>query len=261
MRLNKLSKNARRFVKNKGDEDMKGRNNTPNTKAEKSNVRATGSREPIVPLNDKQKEYIEALKDDDCSVIVVTGVLGSSKTFLPSAIAGDKLVDDKNFRVVIARPAEGKAKSLGFTKGDFNEKQAGWCAPITDTIKQRTGIGNYEAWLGNERIILLPLEQVKGRSFDDCWIIADEFEDVDVDTAKSLATRIGQNSKLILTGDIAQQDLKRHSGLQYILSVLQEFKLPIKHIDFNSWDYCVRSDSAKMLGMAFEAFDKLKEKK
>lgn len=252
-----MSKSAQRYKKTTIEgEDMKGANNHRITKTEKSDIRAVTTKQPIVPLNKKQKEYMDALQDEDCSAIVVTGVLGSSKTFLPSALAGDKLLTDKNFRVVIARPAEGKAKSVGYTKGDFNDKLSGWCAPITDTLKQRVGLGNYEAFLGNERIMLLPLEQVKGRSFDDCWIIADEFEDVDIDTAKSLTTRVGQRTKLILTGDIAQQDLKKYSGLQYILSVMKEFKLPITHIDFNSWEYCVRSETAKMFGMAYEAFDK-----
>lgn len=228
----------------------------PITRNIKPDMAAAQNRKPILPLNERQKEYIEALQNEDVTTILVTGVLGSSKTFLPSAIAADMLIDGKLDKVVIARPAEGKAKTVGFTKGDFNQKLAGWCAPITDTMKQRMGAGNFEAALEYEKIVLLPLEQVKGRSWDDAWIIADEFEDVEVDTAKSLVTRVGQRSKIILTGDIAQQDLKKFSGMQYLLDVSKKLNLPITHIDFNHWDYCVRSEEAKMWGKAFEEYDK-----
>lgn len=236
---------------------MKGANNTPVTRKVKSDITASKSK-PIQALNEKQQDYINALLDPHKSTIIATGVLGSSKTWLPSAMAADLLMSKKISKVVVARPAEGKAKSVGYTKGNFDEKLAGWCAPVLDTMKERMGMGNFDAALELGKIVLLPLEQIKGRSWDDTWIIADEVEDIEMETAKSLVTRLGQRSKIILAGDLAQQDLKRYSGLQYLLDVAKTLGLPITLIDFNDWKYCVRSEDAKMWGMAFEQYDRMK---
>jgi phosphate starvation-inducible PhoH-like protein len=224
----------------------------PAIKEKFSNLAAT--RPPLVPMNDRQKEYIQAVKET--SFVICIGVWGSSKTFIPSMLAADMLLDKKIDRIIIARPAEGKGKSIGFLKGGKEEKLAPWCAPITDTLKMRLGNGNYEAFLANGKIEMLALEHVKGRSWDNCFILVDEAEDLDPEVAKSLVGRQGVNSVTVITGDIAQQDLKKNSGLQYLLSVAEYSSLPVQLIDFDSWDYCVRSEEAKMWGKAFDAFDK-----
>jgi len=217
------------------------------------------SRAPLTPMNDKQRDYIKAVQEDSC--VICIGVWGSSKSFIPSTIAADWLMDKKVDQVIIARPAEGKGKSIGFLKGDKNEKLEPWCAPITDTMKSRMGIANFESMVANGKIQMLALEHVKGRSWDNSLIIVDEAEDLDPEVAKSLVGRQGVNSTTVITGDIAQQDLKRNSGLQYLLEVAKFSNLPVTLIDFDSWDYCVRSEEAKMWGKAFENFEKHKEGK
>src|SRR5215217_7680189 len=134
-------------------------------------------RDPLVPMNDKQKDYIQAIEEGNC--IICIGVWGSSKTYIPSVIASDWLLDKKIDKVIIARPAEGKGKSVGFLKGSKDEKMAPWCAPITDTMKTRMGVGNFEAMLANGKIEQLSLEHVKGRSWDNCLILVDEAEDLE----------------------------------------------------------------------------------
>jgi phosphate starvation-inducible PhoH-like protein len=212
------------------------------------------NRKPLLPMNDKQAAYIKAIQEQSC--IICIGVWGSSKTYIPSVIASDWLLDKKIDKVIIARPAEGKGKSVGFLKGSKDEKMQPWCAPITDTMKERMGVGNFEALLANGKIEQLALEHVKGRSWDNCLILVDEAEDLEPEVARSLVGRQGVNSVTIITGDLRQQDLKKNSGLQYLLDVASYTSLPITLIDFDSWDYCVRSDEAKAWGMAFEKFDK-----
>lgn len=214
----------------------------------------SATRQPLVPMNDRQKEYIHAV--NTAPFVICIGVWGSSKTFIPSMIAADMLLDKKIDKIIIARPAEGKGKSIGFLKGGKEEKLEPWCAPITETLKVRLGMGNYEAFLANGKVEMLALEHVKGRSWDNCFIIVDEAEDLDPEVAKSLVGRQGVNSITVITGDIAQQDLKKNSGLQYLLNVAEHSNLPIELINFDSWDYCVRSEVAKMWGMAFDAYDK-----
>jgi len=127
-------------------------------------------------------------------------------------------------------------------------------------MKDRMGIGNFEAMLANGKIEQLALEHVKGRSWDNCLILVDEAEDLEPEVARSLVGRQGVNSVTVITGDLRQQDLKKNSGLQYLLDVAAFTELPITLIDFDSWDYCVRSEEAKMWGMAFEKFDKRGDK-
>lgn len=211
------------------------------------------NREPLIPLNDKQRDYIEAIRTS--SFVICVGVWGSSKSFIPATIAADLLMDKKIDKVIIARPNEGKGKAIGHLPGDKNEKLGIWCAPITDTMRKRMGDGHFEAMLANGRIELLNLQAVKGRSWDNTMCIVDEAEDLDPEVAKSLAGRQGSNSVTVVTGDVRQQDLKAKSGLQYLMDVAEFANLPISVIDFDSWDYCVRSEEAKMWGMAFEDYE------
>lgn len=224
------------------------------TKKVKSDLAANNNKPPLQPLNEKQAEYIEAIKNNP--ITICTGVWGSSKTYIPSIIAADLLVSKKIEKLVIARPTEGKGKSVGFGKGSFDEKMYNWCLPIIDNLKQRMGFGHYEAMLENGRIELLVLEQVKGRSWDNTFLLVDECEDLEPTVAKSLVGRQGTNTTTVITGDINQQDLKQHSGLQLLLDVSRQYDVPVKHIDFNDWKYCVRSDEAKAWGMAFEKYEK-----
>lgn len=237
---------------NKGADVMKGRNNTQNTTKQKSN--AYRDETPLKPLNIKQKQYIEAIKNNP--TVICTGVWGSSKTYIPSVLACDLLLSKQIDKIVVARPTEGKQKSVGFGKGDLVQKMQPWCAPVLDTFSKRLGAGHLEAFLTNGKIELLSLEHVKGRSWDNTFILVDEAEDLDGSVAKSLLGRQGVNSYTVLTGDLAQQDLKKFSGLQMILDVAKNYGVNVPIIDFDDWEYCVRSEEAKKWGVAFEAYEK-----
>lgn len=233
---------------------MKGKNNTPNTLKEKVNKHQIEKFEKLEPLNKRQAEYINAIRVYDMTIAI--GVLGSSKTYIPACIAAEMLCAKKVERIVVARPSEGRGKSVGFFKGTKDEKLSGWCAPITDVLIKQMGVVKYDYFLQNGQIDLLALEQVKGKSFNDTFVIVDEAEDLDPDVAKSLVTRIGLRSKLVITGDIAQQDMLKFSGLQLLLNVVSFNHMDVPIINFDSWDYCVRSPQAKAWGMGFEAYEK-----
>lgn len=230
---------------------MKGSNNSRVTKKTKSDISRDTT--PLEALNDRQEDYIQAIHQN--SVVLCTGVWGSAKTYIPSVIAADLLYDKKINKIVVARPNEGKGKSVGFAKGTIEEKLSYWCSPVTDTLKKRLGLGNYEAYISNGKIEMIALEHIKGKSWDDSFIIVDEAEDLEQEVAKSLVGRQGVNSTMVITGDIKQQDLKKYSGLQYLLDVASYAELPIPVIDFDTWDYCVRSEEAKQWGMAFEQYE------
>ena len=232
---------------------MKGNNNTPITKKVKVNKRQIDKKQNLKPLNPRQAEYIHAIRNND--TVICIGVLGSSKTYIPACMAADMLSGRLVERIVIARPNEGVGKSLGFFKGTKDEKLEGWCAPITDVLKQQLGITKYEYYVDNGQIELVALEQIKGKSWNDTFILIDEAEDLLCDVAKSLVTRIGMRSKLVITGDIAQQDMLEFSGLQLLLNVAEYSNMPVPIINFDSWDHCVRSPQAKAWGMGFESYE------
>lgn len=211
------------------------------------------TRPPLKPMNDKQKDYISAIHH--CPVVIAIGVWGSSKSFIPATIAADWLMDKKIKKVIIARPAEGKGKTVGLLPGSLNEKLEVWTAPVTDTMKERMGGSHFQAMLENGKIQLMALEHLKGRSWDDCLVLIDEAEDIDPEVAKSLVGRQGINTTTVITGDLAQQDLKRHSGLQLLLDVAEYAGMNIPIINFDSWDYCVRSEEAKAWGIAFQKYE------
>jgi phosphate starvation-inducible PhoH-like protein len=208
----------------------------------------------LEPLNDKQKQYISAIRS--CPVVICTGVWGSSKTYIPTVVACQMLLDKQIENVIIARPAEGKGRTVGFLKGDANEKLTPWCAPVLDTMRRNIGEELLQVMLKTERIQMLALEHVKGRTWDNTFIIVDECEDLEPEVAKSLVGRHGMNSKMVITGDIAQKDIRKHSGLEYLLDVIRYNNLNVPIIDFDSWEYCVRSDEARMWGMAFDLHNK-----
>jgi len=210
----------------------------------------------LEPINDLQRKYISYVNHS--SIVIAIGVLGSAKTFIPTTVAVQMLLDKRIDKIIIARPAEGKAKSVGFLKGDKNEKMLPWCQPVINTIKQHVGDNMLQMFLASDKVEMLPLEMVKGRTFDNSFVIVDEAEDLDISTAKSLVTRHGMNSKMVITGDVAQKDIRQSSGLEYLLDVIHHSGLEIPVVDFNSWDYCVRSEEAKMWGMAFQQYDRTK---
>lgn len=249
------ARSRREEIADAGEFSMKGRNNTPNTRSQKTFV--ARDIKPLTPLNQVQAEYMHAIENRP--VVICTGVWGSAKTYIPSVMACDMIISKEIEGIVIARPAEGKAKSVGFFKGTKEEKLAGWAAPILDTFKKRLGHGAVEAMIENGRIEMLALEQVKGRSWDNKFIIVDEAEDLDADTAKSLVGRQGVNSRMVITGDINQKDLKAYSGLELLLEVAEYGNVDMAMIDFDDWEYCVRSEEAKQWGMAFEKFEEAKK--
>jgi phosphate starvation-inducible PhoH-like protein len=233
----------------------KGKNNTPITKKVKTDMAV--DRSPLKPMNPRQKQYINAINTS--GVVICIGVLGSSKTYIPAVMAADQLLAGTIQHVVIARPAEGAGKSVGFFKGDKDEKLSGWCEPVTGTLRKRLGPTAYLAMLDSGKIELLALEQCKGRNFDYTFLIVDEAEDLDVAVAKSIVTRAGVGSTVVIAGDIAQQDIKTYSGLQYLLDANRYRRKPAPVIEFDLWEHCVRGEDAKDWGMAFETMDRRSE--
>ena len=207
---------------------------------------------PLVPMNDLQKDYIDALKDDSVNTILCTGYAGTSKTFLPSVIAADLFYTGKIKKIYIIRPPISRSKSLGFFSGSLLEKALCWAAPVMQVLIERLGQAVVDIALKNGTIELIPMETIKGRSLQDCWVLCDEAEDLTIEELKKVVTRQGKNSKLILSGDVMQCDLSSKSGLAKGIEMADKYPdLGVVVIDFNRPSDIVRSGQVKQWILAF----------
>jgi phosphate starvation-inducible PhoH-like protein len=153
--------------------------------------------------------------------------------------------------IVLSRPMEGPGRAIGTLPGDKNEKMYDWLIPLTGTMRQRIGASKFDYNLKTGIIEFCPLNQIKGRSFDDSFVIIDEAEDIDRDTMKSVVTRIGQNAKVVINGDIKQKHIRQESGLGWLIYLIRKYNLPIPIVEFTIED-CVRGPITKMFLEVFE---------
>ncbi len=200
---------------------------------------------PLRPLNSKQRTYMEMLESKD--VIVATGYAGTSKTYLPTAMACDMLRLGRIDKIIFSRPNISNSKSLGAFAGTLEEKMSNWLAPVIGVVKERMGAGALEVALKHGDIQFQPLETIKGLSVSNAWLIVDEAEDLTVDEVKKIITRVGKECTLVLAGDITQAELGEKSGLRWFAEFVKRQNLGdiVGHVDFNNPNDIVRSDAVK----------------
>jgi len=196
----------------------------------------------LIPRNDKQNDYLQALKH--YSQVVVFGPAGTGKTYCVSTFAANqyhmKVID----KIVITRPHVAVGKDIGFLPGTLEEKSAPWALPVLDVLEEHLGKGVVEIALKNGNIEVAPLALMRGRSFKNAFIICDEAQNISFHELKMLVTRVGENSSLILNGDLQQSDLKEGDGLSKIVHLIKKHMLPVPIIEFTVEDI-VRSDMTR----------------
>jgi phosphate starvation-inducible PhoH-like protein len=182
----------------------------------------------IFPRNYNQARYIDSMYARD--IVFGIGPAGTGKTFLAVAHALKEILERKKKKLVLTRPVVEAGESLGFLPGDLSQKISPYLRPLYDAIDRLIPF-NILNRLEESRIIeVAPLAYMRGRSLSDSYIILDEAQNSTREQMKMFLTRIGENSKAIITGDITQIDLPRksQSGLIHAKSVLSE----IDEIDF-----------------------------
>lgn len=168
----------------------------------------------IIARNAKQGEFLELLNNSDIPIIVATGPAGCGKTHLASLIGLKKLHDKEVQRIIITRPAVSVDEEHGFLPGSLESKMDPWMRPIYDSFYHFYSPQQVQSMIENKIIEICPLAYTRGRTFDNAWIIGDEIQNCTVSQTMMLLTRIGQNSKMVITGDLAQSDLRGISGLK-----------------------------------------------
>lgn len=203
----------------------------------------------VKPMNQGQAEYIESLLQCPCTIAI--GSAGTGKTFLAASIAAQHLANRDIEAIIISRPNVPTGKSLGAFPGTVEEKMEPWLMSITTTLKRQLGVGFYEHALKVGAIQVQPIETIRGRSFDNVDLLFDEAQQLEEDELKAIVTRIGNNSRLVLMGDITQRD-NTGEGLEYLIGLADRHHLPVDIHEFTS-DDIVRSDICKLFVKAFES--------
>jgi phosphate starvation-inducible PhoH-like protein len=189
----------------------------------------------IVPKNPKQKRYIEMLENDNPCIVIATGSAGTGKTLLATHIGVSKLVKDEVKKIIITRPAVSVDEQIGFLPGTLEKKMEPWIRPITDALNIHFPKSKIDSMIKEQIIEICPLAYMRGRTFDNAWVICDEAQNTTLNQMLMVLTRIGMNSKVIITGDPNQYDRGySENGLSDLLTRLdyQEHSDKIGVVEF-----------------------------
>jgi phosphate starvation-inducible PhoH-like protein len=181
----------------------------------------SGKRETIKPRNKHQAEMVsKVMKNDLCFAV---GPAGTGKTYLAVALALAALKNNEVTRIVLSRPAVEAGESLGFLPGDLSEKVDPYLRPLLDAITDMVSTEKFRSMSEKRIIEIVPLAYMRGRTLNNSFIILDEAQNATRTQMKMFLTRLGRNSKCIVTGDITQIDLpyKKDSGLVDVERILQ----------------------------------------
>lgn len=165
-------------------------------------------RNRLRPRTENQKEYIRTAVEN--IITFCQGLAGSGKTHIAIGLALEYLLDNKVKKIIITRPVLEAGEKIGYLPGTAEEKLHPYLLPILDEIFHFIPVAQYTSLKLNNKIEVVPLGLMRGRNFHHAFIVADECQNASYDQLKMLLTRVGTDSKLILTGDVGQSDLSRH---------------------------------------------------
>ena len=187
-------------------------------------ITKTLSGKPIYAKTLNQKEYIKAINKDD--LVFAIGPAGTGKTYIAVVNALAKLKNNKIKKIILTRPAVEAGENLGFLPGDLKEKVDPYLRPLYDALYEVLGSNTVEEYIEKGIIEIAPLAYMRGRTLENAYVILDEAQNTTVNQMKLFLTRLGFNSKMVVTGDITQIDLPKRidSGLVNAVKLLEGVK-------------------------------------
>lgn len=168
-------------------------------------IEVSAKRKYVVPKTNGQKDYIDAIRSFD--IVFGIGPAGTGKTYLAMAMAVQALIRQEVLRVILTRPAVEAGESLGFLPGDVYEKVSPYLRPLYDALYDMLEVEKIERFMDRGIIEVAPLGFMRGRTLNDSFVILDEAQNCTPEQIKMFLTRLGFDSKTVITGDITQSDL------------------------------------------------------
>ena len=177
----------------------------------------------LIPRSKNQERLVLALQDATQHIVVTAGPAGTGKTYLAMQAAVKALREGVIDRIVMTRPAVGvEGEQHGFLPGNLVAKMEPWTRPLLDVMREYYRPQEIAAMIDDQVVEIAPLAFMRGRTFKNSWIIADEMQNATPAQTKMLMTRIGSNSKIVITGDVEQAD--RHSGDNGLLDLCERLQ-------------------------------------
>ena len=207
----------------------------------------------VKPLNSSQDRLIHSIKHNQMTV--TTGVAGTGKTYVPTVLSAREYVKGRVDKIILSRPNVEAGRPLGYRPGDLQEKLREWFAEIFSIYTRLLGPGFVETGLKNGTIELVPFESMRGRNFDDAFIILDEAQNTLPVEMKMFSTRIGEGTTVVINGDMNQSDISAKSGLKVFCDLIELNNLPIPMIEFGV-DDIVRSELCRDLIVAWDKYER-----
>ncbi|WP_040196481.1 PhoH family protein [Candidatus Soleaferrea massiliensis] len=213
----------------------------------------TAKGRPIKAKTLGQKKYVEGIRDN--TIMFGVGPAGTGKTYLAVAMAVKAFRAHEVNRIILTRPAVEAGEKLGFLPGDLQNKVDPYLRPLYDALFDMLGVENYQKYIERGSIEIAPLAYMRGRTLDDSFIILDEAQNTTPEQMKMFLTRLGFNSKAVITGDVTQIDLpnEKKSGLVEAVKILKNIR-DIGIVNFTEKDV-VRHHLVQKIIKAYEAYE------
>ena len=245
------STNARRNKRDQRDyavanqPDPRGINTVSSSKGSRN---LTNDLKPIATKNFAQAQYLQSITDNQ--ITFGTGSAGTGKTFIAASFAAQELFYKRIDKIILTRPAVTAEEDLGFLPGDLMYKYAPYLIPFKEIFERTLGKSFYEYALKESIIEPCPIGYLRGRTFDNCILLIDEAQNVTPSQMKLILSRVGENCKIIVSGDTGQMDIEGTSGLSDAIKRLS--RIPgVDTVNFLPQDI-VRSKFCKAVIMAYE---------
>lgn len=222
--------------------------------ASRLRIAVPGARRTISPRSEGQRTYLQAMEDSD--IVIAIGPAGTGKTYLAVARAVDELFRKRMRRIILARPAVEAGENLGFLPGDLQEKVDPYLRPLYDALEDMMPPARVQRGIAERTIEIAPLAYMRGRTLSDAFVILDEAQNATAVQMKMFLTRIGVDSRVVITGDKTQIDLPKSqvSGLIQVEEILKE----VRGIEFVYLDErdVTRHRLVKQIVRAYSAADR-----
>jgi len=217
-------------------------------------IEVSAKRQFVFPRSKGQKEYTDAIKQHD--IVFGIGPAGTGKTYLAMAMAVNALKKQLVSRIILARPAVEAGESLGYLPGDLYEKVSPYLRPLYDALYDMVEADKIRDYIERGIIEVVPLAYMRGRTLNNAFIILDEAQNSTPEQMKMFLTRLGFDSKTVITGDITQSDLpsNKESGLKQVMRILKDIK-GIKFVLLSGEDV-VRHELVQEIIKAYEKASK-----